>query len=413
MTYALSWSIGLGPANTGIADWRAQLVDTLGADVGAAISTGFFEVGTGFYGWYYSLVPDGHTGGVKFYQDADPTAILGYLSINPQEAENTDVKTSTRLATAGYTAPDNATITAISVLLTTVATYIDTEVAAIKAKTDNIPSDPADASDIAASFVSVASTLTTVAGYLDTEIAAIKAKTDNLPTDPADESSIQATLTTIAGYLDTEIATLLSRLGVPSVSIVDDLAAIQADTDDLQAQIGVAGAGLTDLPPIAVEAEIDASDIWTYASRTLTQVTVSQTEVPENIIDIYQGVTLNVTLTGLTIPATWTVCYFTIKSDRSQADSLAHVQIKESNPGAGGDGLQRLNGSAGTANQGELVVNQAGGTLQVILADDATALLALRNSLYYDVKFLKADGTSSRPAADEANVLPASTLSLT
>jgi hypothetical protein len=86
MTYALSWSIGLGPANTGIADWRAQLVDTSGLDVGAAISTGFFEVGTGFYGWYYTSIPDAHTGGVKFYQDADPATILGYLSINPQEA---------------------------------------------------------------------------------------------------------------------------------------------------------------------------------------------------------------------------------------------------------------------------------------------------------------------------------------
>lgn len=34
--------------------------------------------------------------------------------------------------------------------------------------------------------------LTTVAGYLDTEIAAIKAKTDNLPTDPADQSALEA-----------------------------------------------------------------------------------------------------------------------------------------------------------------------------------------------------------------------------
>jgi hypothetical protein len=65
----------------------------------------------------------------------------------------------------------------------TLATYVDTEVAAIKAKTDNLPSDPADASDISASFVTVNNTLATIAGYVDTEVAAIKAKTDLIPAD--------------------------------------------------------------------------------------------------------------------------------------------------------------------------------------------------------------------------------------
>lgn len=64
--------------------------------------------------------------------------------------------------------------------LSTIDDFLDTEVAAIKAKTDNLPSDPADASDISGSFSTVNSTLSTIAGYLDTEIAAIKAKTDSL-----------------------------------------------------------------------------------------------------------------------------------------------------------------------------------------------------------------------------------------
>jgi hypothetical protein len=37
-------------------------------------------------------------------------------------------------------------------------------------------------------------TLSTIAGYLDTEIAAIKAKTDNLPSDPADQSAVEAAI---------------------------------------------------------------------------------------------------------------------------------------------------------------------------------------------------------------------------
>jgi uncharacterized phage infection (PIP) family protein YhgE len=94
---------------------------------------------------------------------------------------------------------------------------VKADTAAISAKTTNLPSDPADASDLAASFVTVNSTLSTIAGYLDTEVAAIKAKTDNLPTDPADASDIAAsfstvnsTLTTIAAYVDTEVASIKS-----------------------------------------------------------------------------------------------------------------------------------------------------------------------------------------------------------
>lgn len=56
---------------------------------------------------------------------------------------------------------------------------------AIKAKTDGLSFDPADASDIAAAFAAVNATLGTIAGYIDTEVSAIKAKTDNLPALPA------------------------------------------------------------------------------------------------------------------------------------------------------------------------------------------------------------------------------------
>lgn len=44
---------------------------------------------------------------------------------------------------------------AILSALTTIDDFLDTEIAAIKAKTDNLPSDPADASDVAASVAAV------------------------------------------------------------------------------------------------------------------------------------------------------------------------------------------------------------------------------------------------------------------
>jgi hypothetical protein len=96
----------------------------------------------------------------------------------------------------------------------------------------------------------------TIDDFLDTEIASIKAKTDNLPADPADASDIASSFTTVNGKLDaiddlvdTEIATIISRLGIPSdlgsgATVAANLADIESQTDE----IGVAGAGLTALP---------------------------------------------------------------------------------------------------------------------------------------------------------------------
>lgn len=122
-----------------------------------------------------------------------------------------------------------ATSSALSTLQTTadnIYGVVDTEVAAIKAKTDNLPSDPADASDIASAFSTVNSNLTTIANYIDTEVAAIKAKTDNLPSDPASASTIAASFSS-AGAALTTIDT-----------VVD---AIQAKTDNLPAAPAATG----------------------------------------------------------------------------------------------------------------------------------------------------------------------------
>lgn len=154
-----------------------------------------------------------------------------------------------------------------------------TEIADIKAKTDNLPSDPADESSIQA-------TLATIAAFIDTEVAAIKAKTDNLPSDPADESSIQATLATIAAFIDTEVAAIKAKTdNLPSdpadeSSIQAAIAGVQSDTNDIQtrlpaalvggrmdASIGAVAAGVIAAASFAAGA-LDA--VWSTAARTLT-----------------------------------------------------------------------------------------------------------------------------------------------
>src|SRR3990167_848966 len=72
-------------------------------------------------------------------------------------------------------------LTAIKNAINTIDDFLDTEIAAIKAQTDLLPSDPADQSLIIAATDAI-----------KTDTAAIKLKTDNLPSDPADESLVIA-----------------------------------------------------------------------------------------------------------------------------------------------------------------------------------------------------------------------------
>lgn len=121
-----------------------------------------------------------------------PAALVGGRIDASVGAMAANVMTAAAAAADLTTELQNGLATAAA--LATLDDFVDTEVAAIKAKTDNLPADPADASDIAASFATVNATLatlatqallTTVAGYLDTEIAAIKARTDLIPASPA------------------------------------------------------------------------------------------------------------------------------------------------------------------------------------------------------------------------------------
>lgn len=58
---------------------------------------------------------------------------------------------------------------------------LDTQLSAISNKTTNLPSDPADASDVAAAFTIVNSNVSTV----NSNVTDVKAKTDTLPSSPA------------------------------------------------------------------------------------------------------------------------------------------------------------------------------------------------------------------------------------
>lgn len=82
MPYTFDISIVLGSGRSGLS-LNAQLVDSDLSVVGSVISTGFSEVGQGYYLWHYDSFPDDFRGGVKFFEQSSPNTVLTFVSINP------------------------------------------------------------------------------------------------------------------------------------------------------------------------------------------------------------------------------------------------------------------------------------------------------------------------------------------
>ena len=126
-------------------------------------------------------------------------------------------------------------------------------------------------------------------------------------------------------------------------------------------------------------------------------------------ITIKRTLTLAAVVSGLTIPADWTACYWTVKRSVDDADTDALVQILVSNPGDPDDGVQVLMGTAlDDESDGSLAVNQALGTVTIALGDASTALLDEAVELVWDVKVHSPSG-KTQPGTGTAIITTAVT----
>jgi hypothetical protein len=139
-----------------------------------------------------------------------------------------DVAVSTRLATAGYTAPDNASIADI---------LVDTG-------------------------TTLPATLATIAGYIDTEIATLQTSVNDIPTNSefnartlaSADYATAAALTTVDGVVDAN-KVILDKL---DTALVLDGSVYQFTANALELAPSGGGGGLT------------AADVWSHGTRTLT-----------------------------------------------------------------------------------------------------------------------------------------------
>lgn len=189
-----------------------------------------------------------------------------------------DVATSTRLATAGYTAPDNTGISSLNTKLTTT-------------RANNL-----DNLDVAVSSVWLSPSQ-------EAKIDAIKAKTDNLPADPASNTQVNTRLasssytpapsTTDIWTHSTRTLTVASGL-TPSQeakidSIVSNTDSIPSDvwthwTRTLTVASGLTPSQEAKIDDILAQTDSIPNDVWTHGTRTLT-VASGLTPAQETKID--------------------------------------------------------------------------------------------------------------------------------
>ncbi len=158
---------------------------------------------------------------------ATPTVTAGTVSDKSGYSLSTTPPTAAQIRTEM-----DSNSTQLAKLGTPAGASLAADVAAVKSETASIQSDTNDlqtqvgTAGAGLTALASATNLATLAGYVDTEVGAIKANTDNLPADPADASDIAASLATITGYIDTEIATILAAVDT-------EVAAIKTVTDNL------------------------------------------------------------------------------------------------------------------------------------------------------------------------------------
>lgn len=251
---------------------------------------------------------------------------------------NLDAAVSSRLSTAGYTAPDNASISAI---LTDTGTSIPAQISGLN--------------DISAADVWAAATRTLTAG---TNIVLAKGTGITGFTD-IDAAGVRTAVGLASANLDTQIATLATAANLATVDTVVD--AIKLTTDKLDDTLED-DAGTYRFTTNALEqapsggGSLTAADVWAHATRTLTAGTnivlakgtgitgfndLSAAEVNAEADQALADVGLTATITGRIDVATSTRLASASYTAPDNA-SIAAILVDTAEIGAAGAGLTAL-----------------------------------------------------------------------
>ncbi len=296
MAYAMCYGLNLGSANAGLADLRAQL-RSAGADVGAAISTGFTDEGNGCYEWQYASFPDSFRGSVKFYSNAAPATTLGIVGANPEDGENIDAKTTSR---SSHSAADVVTALGTGSTLTAIPWN-----AVWDAEVQSECTDALNAYDPPTNAEMEARTLASASYALEATLTAIKGATWSAATDTLeairDRGDIawitatgfstlsQADVRTAVGLasanLDTQLADLPTVAEFNARTLVAADYFVVGDYTTPPSAAAVASQVRTELTTEMGRIDVAVSTRSTYAGGAVASVTAAVTTTKDTVID--------------------------------------------------------------------------------------------------------------------------------
>ena len=324
------------------------------------------------------------------------------LPVNPASQTNLDVAVSTRLSSASYVVPPTVGDISTSVWENTVRTLTSSG-SELTAKevweyvNRTLTSSP---SELTAQEVwEYANRTLTAFGFTvtttsDGNITAIKAKTDNLPTNPASQTNLDVAVSTrlaSASYTTppsvSDITTgvwgattrTLSSFGTLVVDISDS---VWAHSYRTLTSFGTALTGL-------------ATSVWSYANRTLTS-SLKQSAIQDNTIRVIRGDTLSYIFENIVLSDVAKI-YFTSKSQYKNSDEESMIQIDNDS------GLLYLNGVEQISGVGAVITYDEGlSKIELIVEAEITKQFSyISNNYVYDIEVIKLDGTVETPVIGE------------
>ncbi len=280
MAYTLPIAIELGAAHAG-KTLNAQLVDAAGSNVGAAITTGFYEKSGGIYGLSAS-VPDGHVGACLIYEEGSPSPVLASCAISLGDALSGDVYARIGVDGSGLTALGDTRIANLDATVGSRSVYAGGAVASV---TGDVGGKVLGGGIGVLAAVGVQADLQQVGGVvLDTHTAGL------LPADVRNWLGAAPAGLTTNGYVKSALLRWLTddAGGTPN--------ALQ--TGRVDSYIGAVADGVIAAASFAANA-LDA--VWSTTARTLTAF---GTVASDAATAVWAAGTRTLTAFGFTVAAT-------------------------------------------------------------------------------------------------------------
>lgn len=196
------------------------------------------------------------------------------------------------------------------------------------------------------------------------------------------------------------------------VTVLDSNYALQIGTSlDDQAVRDAMKLAPTAGTPAAGSVDDHLDDIQAITDEIDVSAVTAVTLYDGGTITLIIGSVFDETLSGVTVPADWQTCVWTVKRHRRQVDAKAILQVLVTNPADGDDGLQVLNSAAPispiVAANASVTVNAGASTVRLLALDMVTAELDAVitdadeiEGLYWDVKFTRPAGVTPVPAQE-------------